>query len=96
MGWASHVLACVFAISFIANRYRRQGIGRQAAFALFGRLQGRWEVGQLPGDSVAQAFWQKVVDEYTRGNFEAVMIQDQAEEPPYPGQNFDNTRVEEL
>ena len=76
---------------FIANRYRRQGIGRQAALAVFDQLRGRWEIGQLPGDPAAQAFWQRVVGEYTREKFEAVMIQDDANEPPYPGQNYDNT-----
>jgi predicted acetyltransferase len=81
---------------FIANRYRRQGIGRQAAVDLFDQLRGRWEIGQKPGDSDAQAFWQTVVGEYTRGNFEAVMMQDHADEPPYPGQIFDNTTMDEL
>jgi predicted acetyltransferase len=80
---------------FIANRYRRRGVGRRAVFALFDQLRGQWEIGQLPGDLTAQAFWQQVVGEYTGGSFEAVTIQDAADEPPYPGQNFDTTRVDE-
>lgn len=70
---------------FIANRYRRCGIGRQAVFTLFDRFRGRWKIEQVTGDADAQAFWQKVVGEYTRGDFVATG-------PPSPGQEFDNTR----
>ena len=73
---------------FLLNRYRRQGIGRAAAHILFDRFPGEWEVGQLTNDPDSQAFWQKVIGEYTGGSYAAVLIQDDPNEPPYPGQNF--------
>jgi predicted acetyltransferase len=70
---------------FIANRYRRCGIGRQAAFTLFDWFPGRWQIEQMAGDVDAQAFWERVVGEYTQGEFTATGL-------PSPGQGFDNTK----
>jgi predicted acetyltransferase len=69
---------------FIANRYRRCGIGRQAVLTLFDRFRGHWKIEQVAGDADAQAFWQKVVGEYTQGDFVATG-------QPSPGQEFDST-----
>jgi hypothetical protein len=48
-------------------------------------------VGQLARDTAGQVFWQRIIGKYTGGAFEQVMIKDYPDEPPYPGQNFDNT-----
>lgn len=50
---------------FIMRRFRRQGLGRAAAVAVFDRFPGRWEVGQLHENTVAQAFWRRVIGDYT-------------------------------
>lgn len=54
---------------FVLKKYRRQGIGRSLAQSVFAALRGRWEVGQLPRNFPAQAFWREVVGKYTGGHF---------------------------
>ena len=54
---------------FVVKKYRRQGVGRAAARAVFERMPGRWEVGQMPRNTPAQAFWRRVIGEYTGGRF---------------------------
>lgn len=54
----------------ILRRYRRQGIGEQAAVRLFNRFPGTWEVGEIPENSGAQAFWRKVIGRFTGDHFE--------------------------
>jgi predicted acetyltransferase len=55
---------------FVMRKWRRSGVGRQAAFELFDRFPGRWEVAQKRSNTPAQAFWLAVIGEYTRGGFE--------------------------
>ena len=54
---------------FVMKKYRRQGLGRAAARFLFDRFRGRWEVGQMPLNLPAQAFWREVIAEYTQGRY---------------------------
>ena len=55
---------------YIAPKYRRQGVGTQAARLAFDLFQGRWAVFQLARNAPAIAFWHKLVADYTRGDFE--------------------------
>ena len=55
---------------FVLKKYRRQGVGGLLASSVFSALPGRWEVGQMPQNEAAQAFWRKVIAEYTGGRFE--------------------------
>lgn len=52
---------------FVMRRYRRAGIGRQAAFLVWDRLPGRWIVRVSQDNPDAGAFWARVIAEYTRG-----------------------------
>jgi predicted acetyltransferase len=54
---------------FVLRRYRRAGVGRLAAFALFDRLRGHWVVRVSAGNPRGSAFWPTVVAEYTGGAF---------------------------
>ncbi len=54
---------------FVLRKYRRHGIGREAAHGLFDLLQGSWEVRELLDNRPAQEFWRKVISEYTHGSF---------------------------
>jgi len=56
---------------FVLRRYRRTGVGREAAFALFDRLRGHWVVRVSTGNRRGSAFWPAVVAEYTGGAFAA-------------------------
>jgi len=55
---------------FVMRRHRRAGVGRDAAFALWDELPGRWIVRVSEGNLRARPFWERVVDEYTRGDFQ--------------------------
>ncbi|CAM3547702.1 hypothetical protein SABR111722_16140 [Saccharibacillus brassicae] len=37
---------------------------------LFNRHQGSWEVHQVESNPGAQVFWKRVINEYTKGQFE--------------------------
>jgi predicted acetyltransferase len=67
---------------FVMRKYRRQGVGEQAARALFGRFPGRWEVRERPGNFNAVAFWRRVIDRHTGGQFREVIWADDAWQGP--------------
>ena len=54
---------------FVLKKYRHQGVGRLLAQSVFAALVGRWEVGQMPENRPAQAFWREVISRYTGGRF---------------------------
>ncbi len=54
---------------FVLKKYRGQGLGQALATSVFADLPGRWEVGQMPQNLAAQAFWRKVIGEYTGGRY---------------------------
>lgn len=53
----------------IMRKFRRRGLGQRVAFDMFDRFRGRWEVRQVIQNAPAIAFWRKVIDRYTNGNF---------------------------
>lgn len=55
---------------FILRKYRHQGIGKVVAQQIFDRLPGQWSVAQVENNHPAQAFWRKVIAEYTQANFQ--------------------------
>ena len=54
---------------FILKKYRRQGIGRAVANQIFNLHKGQWEIHQIESNKPAQIFWNKVIGEYTKGQF---------------------------
>ncbi len=62
---------------FVLRPYRRQGVGARAATMLFDRLGGIWEIGQVPENAPAQAFWRSVIARYTGGDFEEFYADDE-------------------
>ena len=54
---------------FVMRRYRRNGVGSLGARFIFDQFRGRWEVGQMPLNLPARAFWRKTIDAYTGGDF---------------------------
>ena len=55
---------------FILRKYRRSGVGSQVAGHIFDMFPGPWSVAQTQSNHAAQAFWRKVISEYTRGNYQ--------------------------
>ncbi|MFN7724724.1 MAG: GNAT family N-acetyltransferase [Rubrivivax sp.] len=61
---------------FVLKRFRRHGTGRALALHTLQAHPGPWEVGQMPANTPAQAFWRRVVGDFTRGQFtEQVLTQ---------------------
>jgi predicted acetyltransferase len=49
---------------FVLRSYRRQGVGRQAAAQLWGRVRGHWLVRVSDANRAGLHFWRDVVREY--------------------------------
>lgn len=54
---------------FVLKKYRRQGLGAALARHVFDALPGAWEVGQMPANTAAQAFWRRVIAAATQGRY---------------------------
>ena len=50
---------------FVLNKFRRTGVGQQAAFMLFDRFKGIWELEFGKRNLAAAAFWRRVIPQYT-------------------------------
>jgi predicted acetyltransferase len=61
---------------FILRKYRRQGVGEQAAFQIFDRFPGPWEVAEIPENVGAIHFWRRIIDTYTGGNYGEIIDPD--------------------
>jgi len=77
---------------FVMKRYRRTGVGTKGARFIFDRFRGKWEVGQMPLNDPARAFWRRTIGEYTNGNF----VEHELHDDRWDGflQCFDNSVVE--
>jgi predicted acetyltransferase len=67
---------------FVLRKYRRQGVGEQAARELFGRFPGAWEVRERAANVNAIAFWRRVIDRHTGGQFREVSWTDDVWQGP--------------
>jgi predicted acetyltransferase len=54
---------------FVLRKYRRRGIGTQAARTLFRRFAGRWELAELTWNVAAQRFWRELIRKVAVGGF---------------------------
>ena len=59
---------------FVLKRYRRTGTGRALAVHALRSHPGPWEVGQMPANTAAQAFWRTVIDTLTEGDYVEVKV----------------------
>jgi len=46
---------------FVVRKYRRLGLGRAAAQAVFSRYPGRWEAAVMRANTGARDFWQRTI-----------------------------------
>ena len=53
----------------VIPKYRKNKIGKQAAEKCFNLYKGNWEVSPSLGSESAYNFWKKVVEEYTKGEY---------------------------
>lgn len=58
---------CDLAEFCVLRKYRRRGVGEEAARWLFDQFAGWWEVRQKPQNVAATRFWRRVIARYARG-----------------------------
>lgn len=75
---------------FVMRKYRRRGVGKQAAFEVFNRLPAVWEAAVMQQNTPAQVFWRKVIGDYTHGSFQETALDN--DEWSGPVFSFDNRR----
>lgn len=54
---------------FVMKKYRGKGIGKSVVHQIFNLHKGTWEVFQKESNKPALLFWNKVINDYTKGNF---------------------------
>ncbi len=59
---------------FVLKKYRRQGIGKQAAIRIFNMYPGKWELRETNQNKQAQKFWRDAIKEYTKGNYQEILL----------------------
>lgn len=64
---------------FVMYKYRRGGVGRFAALEALNRFRGKWQVKRHPTNQDSVRFWNTIIDEYTKGNYELVENHPEAE-----------------
>jgi len=70
---------------FVMHKYRRLGVGKYAAKAVFDRFPGKWELKRHPKNIASVRFWDSIISEYTGGKYELVRSYP---EFPYPDGTF--------
>ena len=57
---------------FVMHKYKRMGVGSYAVKYILSRFKGKWQISYAQINKPAAAFWNKVVNEYTKGNFRKI------------------------
>ncbi|MDR2547780.1 MAG: GNAT family N-acetyltransferase [Lachnospiraceae bacterium] len=57
---------------FVMHKYRRRGVGEKAFLMVMNLHKGKWQLKRHPKNLASVSFWDKVVDEYTNGNYELI------------------------
>lgn len=57
---------------FVMYKYRRFGVGSYTAKKIFGMLKGKWQLKRHPNNKGSALFWDKVIGEYTKGNYRLI------------------------
>ena len=67
---------------FVLKKYRRQGVGKQAAILIFNMYPGRWELRETNQNKQAQKFWRNVIEEYTQGDYQEILLNNKTWKSP--------------
>lgn len=54
---------------FVMKKYRKKGVGKTVAKRIFDQFAGDWEIAAWSNNHVAKKFWERVVSEYTNGQY---------------------------
>lgn len=61
---------------YIAPVMRKKNLGYQLAVMIFEKYPGRWQVRQIEGAIDAIHFWRRVIEKYTKNNYEESVVKD--------------------
>lgn len=67
---------------FFVHKYRKLGVGKIAACRAFDMHRGLWQLKRHPHNIPSVFFWNKVISEYTKGNYKLV--------ESYPNSEYDD------
>jgi predicted acetyltransferase len=67
---------------FVMYKYRRNGVGKYAAIKTFDMFHGKWQLKRHPKNTASVYFWNKVIAEYTKGDYRLV--------EGYPNSEYDD------
>lgn len=76
---------------FIVRKYRKKEIGEKVALNIFDKFIGKWEVAVDRLNTVALNFWEKVINKYTDGKFNKIVLDNKAWKGPV--YSFNNSQV---
>jgi len=62
---------------FIMKRYRRKGLGREAAHQTFNLMDGLWQVNTPTNNTPARQFWEQTIQIYTKDNYTTITRDDE-------------------
>ena len=54
---------------FVIAKFQNKGIAREAAWEVFNKYSGIWEVSVIPENHKGLNFWKRVIGTYTNGKF---------------------------
>jgi predicted acetyltransferase len=55
---------------FVMNKYKKLGVGKYAIKIVLDKYKGKWQLGYQSKNEGGKRFWNKVINEYTNGNYE--------------------------
>lgn len=58
---------------FIVSKFQGKGVGSYVAEQVFNQFPGIWETSQIPQNTAAIGFWDRVVSRYSHGQFEKTL-----------------------
>ncbi|WP_211748641.1 GNAT family N-acetyltransferase [Paenibacillus sp. Marseille-Q4541] len=67
---------------FIMRKFRNKGYGKQAAHTIFNKFKGTWEVRQTTKNLPANKFWNKVIHDYTAGEYSETIVNNEKWQGP--------------
>jgi predicted acetyltransferase len=57
---------------FVLYKYRKMGIGKYVVKYILNKYKGKWQLKYHPKNEVSKLFWNKIIDECTKGKYEII------------------------